>query len=60
MRANPTSRATHECEIVDGQGMRVLPRQLKLSAPIAFSGYRGLISRAPERRPNVMGTDERD
>jgi len=46
--------------IVDGQGMRVLPRQLKLPAPIAFSGYRGLISRAPERRASVMGTDERD
>jgi len=50
MRANPTSRTTHECEIVDGQGMRVLPRKLKLPAPIAFSAYRGLISRAPERR----------
>jgi len=50
MRANPTRRTTYECEIVDGKGMRVLPRQLKLPPPIAFSGYRGLISRAPERR----------
>ena len=28
MRANPNTRSTHECEIVDGQGMRVLPRQI--------------------------------
>ena len=28
MRANPNTRATHECEILDGQGMRVLPRQI--------------------------------
>jgi KaiC/GvpD/RAD55 family RecA-like ATPase len=60
MRANPTVRTTHECEIVDGRGMRVLPRQLKLPAPVAFSGYRGLISRAPERRERVMRTDERE
>jgi circadian clock protein KaiC len=49
MRANPTTRRTHECEILDGKGLRVLPRQLKVPPPIAFSGYRGLISRAPER-----------
>lgn len=52
MRANPTQRITHECEILDGQGMRLLPRQLPPAAtPTAFSGYHGLISRAPERRP---------
>lgn len=53
MRANPTVRATHECEVLDGQGMRVLPRRLPASArPIAFSGYESLISRAPSRRPS--------
>ena len=52
MRSNPVNRTTHECEIVDGKGMRVLPRELPVSAPTtAFSGYHGLISRAPERRP---------
>jgi circadian clock protein KaiC len=52
MRANPVVRVTHECEVVDGQGMRVLPRQLRAVLPrTAFSGYYGLISRAPERRP---------
>ena len=56
MRANPTSRTTYECEILDGKGMRVLPRTLKLPPPMAFSGYRGLISRAPERRERTTGT----
>ena len=52
MRANPVNRATHECEVVDGKGMRVLPRQLPTVVPkTAFTGYHGLISRAPERRP---------
>ena len=51
MRANPIERVTHECEITDGQGMRVLPRQLPPAPKMAFSGYYGLISRAPERRP---------
>jgi len=52
MRANPTVRETHECEITDGQGMRVLPRHLPRAAPMAmapFSSFGGLISRAPER-----------
>jgi len=32
--------------------MRVLPRQVPFAvAKMAFSGYHGLISRAPERRP---------
>jgi circadian clock protein KaiC len=60
MRANPTTRVIHECEIVNGAGMRVLPRQLKPVAPVAFSGYRGLISRAPERRERAGGTGETD
>jgi len=55
MRANPVNRATHECEVVDGQGMRVLPRQLPTVVPrTAFTGYHGLISRAPERRPPLQ------
>jgi len=52
MRSNPVNRATHECEVVDGKGMRVLPRALPAAAT-AFSSYYGLISRAPERRPPV-------
>jgi hypothetical protein len=51
MRANPVQRITHECEVVNGKGMHVLPRRLPASLPrTAFSGYYGLISRAPERR----------
>ncbi|MEX2282078.1 MAG: ATPase domain-containing protein [Gemmatimonadota bacterium] len=50
MRANPTSRVTHECEIVDGAGMRVLPRKLPFLTRQPFSGYQGLVSRAPTRR----------
>ncbi|HYN12692.1 MAG TPA: ATPase domain-containing protein [Burkholderiales bacterium] len=48
MRANPVIRTTHECEVVEGKGMRVLPRELS-DAKVAFSGYRSLISRSPER-----------
>jgi KaiC/GvpD/RAD55 family RecA-like ATPase len=52
MRANPTSRVTHECEILDQKGMRVLPRHLPVVAPpLPFSRYRGLISRGPTRYP---------
>ena len=52
MRANPTTRLTHECEILEGQGMRVLPRQLPVGvAHLPFLSYQGLISRAPTRRP---------
>ena len=53
MRANPTVRTTHECEVVDGQGLRVLPRVLPATPMVPFSGYRGLISRAPERVPSA-------
>ena len=49
MRANPTSRVTHECEILNGTGLRVLPRRLPVPTLSPFSGYRGLISRSPER-----------
>jgi circadian clock protein KaiC len=52
MRGNPTTRMTHECEILDGRGMRVLPSRLPVSkGRLPFSDYRGLISRAPTRRP---------
>jgi circadian clock protein KaiC len=51
MRANPATRLTYECEIVNGQGMRVLPRQVPASAlRLPFSAYEALISRAPARR----------
>ena len=50
-RAMPTNRTTHECEIVDGRGMVVLPRAVRVAIPsIPFASYRGLLSRAPERR----------
>ncbi len=52
MRANPTTRVTHECEILDGHGLRVLPRHLPVRrAQGRFSEYDGLISRAPTRLP---------
>jgi circadian clock protein KaiC len=58
MRANPTSRVTHECEVVDGQGMQVLPRRLPVAAIAApFTAYRGLISRSPERQPILPSDD---
>ena len=51
MRANPNTRATHECEITDGQGMRVLPRQIPPAMTRPFSSYLSLISRNPPRHP---------
>jgi hypothetical protein len=51
MRSNPVNRASHEVEIADGQGMRVLRRELPGAVSKAgFSRYQSLISRAPERR----------
>ncbi len=51
MRANPVNRVTHEVEVVDGKGMHVLPRELRVTPPQhPFSSYAGLISRSPERR----------
>jgi circadian clock protein KaiC len=62
MRANETTRTTHECEIVNGQGLHVLPRKLPVgSYQVPFSGYQGLISRAPTRHPGSaapLGNDE--
>jgi circadian clock protein KaiC len=61
MRANPTSRVTHECEVVNHEGMRVLPRHLPIAAPpLPFSRYRGLISRSPTRYPTPAETPEDD
>ena len=54
MRANPNPRLTHECEIIDGQGLHVLPRQIPASKVRPFSSYQNLISRNP-----VRNTDER-
>jgi circadian clock protein KaiC len=61
MRGNPTTRITHECEILDGEGMRVLSSRLPVSkARFAFSDYRGLISRSPTRQPMppALNTEE--
>jgi circadian clock protein KaiC len=49
MRANPVDRVTRECEVVDGHGMRVLPRELP-APQRPFSSYAGLVARSPERR----------
>jgi circadian clock protein KaiC len=53
MRANPTSRTTHECEIRDGEGLVVLPEQIARSRSQEFSRYNGLLSRNPARRPRA-------
>ena len=64
MRANPVDHITHECEVVNGEGMRVLPRRLPTVVPhTGFTAYHGLISRAPERRPPQQPSqapDEKD
>ena len=58
MRANPTTRMTHECEIVDGHGLRVLPRTLPdPRQQLPFSRYQGLLSRAPTRRAHPETQD---
>jgi circadian clock protein KaiC len=49
MRANPVDRVTRECEVSNGKGMRVLPRELP-APKHPFSSYASLVSRAPERR----------
>jgi circadian clock protein KaiC len=51
-RANPSDRTTHECEVINGEGMRILPRAVRDALSRSpFAAYLGLISRAPERRP---------
>ncbi len=59
MRANPNMRATHECEIVNGEGMRVLPRQIPAALVRPFSSYLNLISRNPARSPDPSAPDPR-
>jgi KaiC/GvpD/RAD55 family RecA-like ATPase len=50
MRANPVNRVTHEVEVLDGKGMRVLPRELRIATrQHPLSSYTGLVSRSPER-----------
>jgi circadian clock protein KaiC len=49
MRGNPNARGTHECEIRDGQGLQVLPREIPASVVRPFSAYMNLISRNPAR-----------
>ncbi|MEO5821423.1 MAG: ATPase domain-containing protein [Vicinamibacteraceae bacterium] len=61
MRANQCTRTTHECEIVNGKGLHVLPRTLPVgSYQGPFSGYQGLISRAPARRSGSSAPDGDD
>jgi circadian clock protein KaiC len=55
MRANPNARSTNECEILDGQGLRVLPRQIPASMVHPFSSYQNLISRNPARSSHRAG-----
>ena len=58
MRANPTTRMTHECEIVNGRGLRVMGRHLPVgSFKVPFSGYQGLVSRAPTRYQSQSDSD---
>ena len=59
MRANPVQRITHECEIIDGKGMHVLPRALPVPKQ-PFSSYSGLVSRAPERRSIARKRQSKD
>ena len=56
MRGNPNARATHECEIRNGEGMRVLPREIPASIVRPFSAYLNLISRNPVRRSDSTTT----
>jgi len=56
MRANPCDRMTHECEVVNGQGMHVLERKMLPQLP--FARYGSLLSRAPERSMVVGPSDE--
>ena len=57
MRANAFDRTTRECEIVNGEGMRVLPREIPGGAVgrLAFWEYHSLVARSPERHPGPRG-----
>jgi circadian clock protein KaiC len=56
MRGNPNARATHECEIMNGKGLRVLPREIPAPMVRPFSSYLNLISRNPARRSDSSAT----
>jgi circadian clock protein KaiC len=62
MRANPITRTTHECEVINGKGMRVLPRPIAGALPVRpFASYLGLISRSPERHtPSSVDKDRQE
>lgn len=65
MRGSPISHVTHEYEIVDQQGLRVLPRAVPgVVSALPFTGYYSLLSRAPERHPPgtpaILGDGARD
>ena len=60
MRANPCTRVTHECEVLDGQGMHVLPRPLPITISRPFAAYQALISRSPTRRETPSAGGETD
>jgi len=51
MRANEFDRTTRECEVVNGKGMRVLPREIPAGAThrLAFWEYNSLVARSPAR-----------
>jgi circadian clock protein KaiC len=51
MRANAFERTTRECEVVNGQGMRVLPKEIPPHAArrLAFWEHYSLVARSPER-----------
>jgi circadian clock protein KaiC len=57
MRANEFDRTTRECEVVNGKGMRVLPREIPAGAArrLAFWEYNSLVARSPERRSSQSG-----
>jgi circadian clock protein KaiC len=57
MRANAFDRTTRECEVVNGQGMRVLPKEITPGAARrrAFWEYSSLVARSPERHAHPGG-----
>src|SRR5688572_7188025 len=56
MRGNPNARATNECEIRNGEGLRVLANPIPASVVRPFSAYLNLISRNPARRTESSAT----
>jgi circadian clock protein KaiC len=56
MRGNPNARATHECEIRNGEGLRVLPRVVPARIVRPFSAYVNLISRNQSRDADSTST----